>query len=124
MNEKDSKVFFQVRGRHPNLYPVDLPDLLDEGIKDELLSKFSITLLQDLVSLVDQDRNAKSKHVHSVSNVSQTESIALSLDSSSNGSLDVHIIQAFRRSNIGTPKHTTDVEKWRNSSSASVLEEP
>ena len=51
-------VRFLTRGRHPHLYPVDLPDILDEGIKDELLTKFSITLLDDLTKLVFQLEDA------------------------------------------------------------------
>ena len=46
-----------------NLYAVDLPDLLDGGLKDELLTKFSIDLLKDLFSLLDKDtKAAKPKH--------------------------------------------------------------
>lgn len=80
-------VCFRARGRHANLYPVDLPDLLDEGIKDELLKKFGIHLLKDLFSLLDKDtlKAAKSKHVASISN---PESLALSLNSSLGSSLD------------------------------------
>jgi hypothetical protein len=88
--EKRSPVCFQARGRHPNLYPVDLPDILDEGIKDELLTKFSITLLKDLVSLFEADaRAARAKHSRIDSNVSQPESLTYSLDSSMGGSIDV-----------------------------------
>src|ERR1700728_4768493 len=80
-------ILFNARGRHPNLYPVDLPDVLDESIKDELLTKFSITLLKDLVSLFDEDaRAANAKHVNSAS---QPESVAFSLNSSMGGSIDV-----------------------------------
>ena len=87
--EKPSQVHFQAHGRHPNLYPVDLPDILDEGIKDELLVKFSITLLKDLVSLFEADtRAANANHTRSGSNVSHPESLALSLDSSMGGSND------------------------------------
>ena len=92
-------VCFRARGRHANLYPVDLPDLLDEGIKDELLTKFSITLLKDLVSLFEEDaraaharaahaRAAHAKHLRSGSSVSQPESVALSLGSSMDSSID------------------------------------
>jgi len=85
-----SVVHFQAQGRHPNLYPVDLPAILDEHIKDELLTKFSITLLKNLVSLFEEDaRAAQAKHRRSESNVSQPESLALSLASSSmDGSID------------------------------------
>jgi hypothetical protein len=55
---ESTPVYFNTRERHPNLYPVDLPDVLDESIKDELLTKFSITLLKDLVSLFDEDARA------------------------------------------------------------------
>ena len=87
--QQGSSVCFQAHGRHPNLYPVDLPDILDEGIKDELLVKFSITLLKDLVSLFEADtRAANANHTRSGSNVSHPESLALSLDSSMGGSND------------------------------------
>ena len=56
-------VRFRTCGRHSNLYAVDLPDLLDGGLKDELLTKFSIDLLKDLFSLLDKDtKAAKPKH--------------------------------------------------------------
>ena len=65
-------VHFKTRGRHSNLYAVDLPAILDESIKDKLLTKFSIDLLKDLVSLCDRAA-AKPKHVASISNVSQPD---------------------------------------------------
>ena len=85
--EKPSQVHFQAHGRHPNLYAVDLPDILDEGVKDELLTKFGITLLQDLVSLfeLEDSKMAGTKHMCSESDVSQPESVAFSLSSSSMG---------------------------------------
>jgi hypothetical protein len=87
--ESGSSVRFQAQGRHPNLYPVDLPDILDEGIKDELLTKFSITLLKDLISLFEADaRAAQIKHRRIESNVSQPESVAYTLTSSMDGSID------------------------------------
>lgn len=88
--EQGSSVCFQARGRHPNLYPVDLPDILDEGIKDELLTKFSITLLKDLISLFEQDaRAANAKRMRSESNVSQPESVTFGLFSSMDDSTDM-----------------------------------
>jgi hypothetical protein len=88
--EQGSSVRFQAHGRHPNLYPVDLPDILDESIKDELLTKFSITLLKNLISLLEEDaRAAHAKHKHSGSNVSQPESVTHSLNSSMGGSIDI-----------------------------------
>ena len=83
--EEPSRIHFQAHGRHPNLYAVDLPDILDEGIKDELLKKFGITLLQDLVSLFELDEDSKTaatKHKRSESDVSQPESVAYSVSSS------------------------------------------
>ena len=58
----------------------------------KLLTKFSITLLKDLVSLFDEDTraaNLNAKHANSASNASQPESVALSLNSSMGGSVDV-----------------------------------
>ena len=83
-----SQVHFQARGRHANLYAVDLPDILDECIKDELLTKFGITLLQHLVSLfeLEDSKMAGTKHMRSESDGSQPESVAFSLSSSSMGS--------------------------------------
>ena len=127
-SESDNLARFQVRGRHPNLYPVDLPDVLDDGIKDELLTTFSITLLKNLVSLLDEDARAgaESKHVHSDSNVSQPESVTFSLNSSMGGSVDVDTVQAAYAGVVGNrnrkaqkyrdPKY---VESWRSSSSGS-----
>jgi hypothetical protein len=99
-NKQDSEsgvpVRFNARGRHPTLYPVDLPEILDDGIKDELLKKFSITLIKDLVSLLENDAKvANAKHVSKDSNVSQPESVAFSLDSSDlGGSIDVDSSEA------------------------------
>jgi hypothetical protein len=80
-------ITFKTRGRHPNLYPVDLPLILDEGIKDELLRKFSTNLLNDLFALWESSKTT-GKHVPSTSNVSQPESVALSLTSSLGSSVD------------------------------------
>jgi hypothetical protein len=103
--EQGSSVRFQAHGRHPNLYPVDLPDILDEGIKDELLTKFSIALLKDLVSLFEADtRAAQAKHMRNQSNVSQPESVAYTLISSLDGSTDSspHTDQDYVSGNIAT----------------------
>lgn len=118
-------VRFQTRGRHSNLYPVDLPDVLDEGIKDQLLTKFSIDLLKDLFSLLDQEdaKAAKAKHVHSRSDVSQPESVALSLGSSLGGSVDTdppwanhQQVDHYRRGQGSRELSCDRVESWRNSS--------
>ena len=123
-------VRFQTHGRHSNLYPVDLPDVLDEGIKDQLLTKFSIDLLKDLLSLLDQEdtkaanaKAANAKHVHSRSDVSQPESVALSLSSSLGGSVDTdppwanhQQIDHYRRGQGSRELSCDRVESWRNSS--------
>ena len=102
--EQGSSVRFQAHGRHPNLYPVDLPDILDEGIKDELLTKFSITLLKDLVSLFEADRTVQTKHRRIESNVSQPESVAYTITSSMDGSTDSspHTNQTYISGNLTT----------------------
>ena len=87
-------VRFQTRGRHSNLYPVDLPDILDEDIKDELLKRYRTILLKDLVSVFQSDSKlAKAKHAPSGSNVSQPESLTFSLNSTVSGSAHVNDIQ-------------------------------
>lgn len=100
-------VRFNARGRHLNLYPVDLPDILDDAVKDELLRRFSIILLENLIALLDKDASAaKAKHVHSDSNVSQPESVAFSVDSTLGGSIDVGSSQANQ-------EHITSVRRDR-----------
>jgi hypothetical protein len=111
-------VRFQARGRHPNLYPVDLPDVLDDGIKDELLEKFSLILLEGLVSLLDEDaKAAKAKHAHSESSVSQAESVAFSIGSSLGGSVDIGPSQTNQKYLAGDRQNSLDrVMAWMNSS--------
>jgi hypothetical protein len=120
--QSDKQVHFEVRGRHPNLYAVDIPDVLDEDIKDELLIKVSITLLKHLVRLVDEDTEAaKTKHAHSKSNVSEPESVALSLSSSAGGSVDADGCAAVHD---GVAEYVKRVESWRNSASGFIPEQP
>jgi hypothetical protein len=118
-------VRFRARGRHSNLYPVDLPEVLDEGIKDQLLTKFSTTLLKALVSMVDEDaRAANTNHMPSESGssyVSQPESVALSLDSSAAGSVDVHSTQSEYIKSTHQNSHER-VATWRNNESSFSLE--
>jgi hypothetical protein len=108
-------VTFKTRGRHPNLYPVDLPLILDEGIKDELLRKFSTNLLNDLLALWESSNRTTGKHVPSTSNVSQPESVALSLNSSLGGSVDhteadAEDVENFHRETFSRSRY--DVELW------------
>ena len=102
-------VTFKTGGRHPILYPVDLPLILDEAIKDELLRKFSSNLLNDLLSLWESSKTT-GKHVPSTSNVSQPESVALSLNSSLGGSVDDTEADADGVENFH--RKTYDVELW------------
>jgi hypothetical protein len=118
-------VHFDARGRHPNLYPVDLPDILDETIKDELLKKFRIILLRNLASLGEEAKAAKSKHMRSESNVSQPESLAFSMNSSLCGSIDIstsRVGHASLRKN--RQEMLADVESWRTRNSSCIPEEP
>lgn len=87
---------FHARRRHPNLYAVDIPDILDEGVKDELLRKFSIILLKDLVSLLNEEaaRTSNAKHAPRHSSVSQPESLTFSTDSTLGGSVDINTASA------------------------------
>jgi hypothetical protein len=112
-------VHFDARGRHPILYPVDLPDILDESIKDELLTKFRITLLRNLACLLDKEttKAANTKHLRSESNISQPESVAFSVDSSFGGSIDVGTSQGNQQYiSEKRQKEFVDVESWRKSS--------
>jgi len=122
-------VRFNTRGRHCTLYPVDLPDFLDEGVKDELVRKFSIDLLKDLFSLLDEDAKAtKPKHAHSRSDVSQPESVAFSLNSSLGGSVDIDPswathkdVHDYHRSEADREFNSGRMKSWRISSSSHDL---
>jgi hypothetical protein len=122
--KNDKVVSFTARGRHANLYPVDLPDVLDDDIKDELVTSFSIILLNDLVYLSNK-RSATTKHNpsdSSDSSVSQPESLALSLDSILSGSADADTAQdnytfgTERRKKLSRHGSVeSKIEMWRHS---------
>ena len=114
---------FDARGRHSNLYPVDLPGVLDKSVKDELVKRFSILLLKDLVSLLNQDgsnpKHETSKSESSASDVSQPESVAFSINSSLGGKIDPGRSTAHWQDYTGTSKtHQSSerVEHWVKSS--------
>lgn len=118
--EQGSSVRFQAHGRHPNLYPVDLPAILDEGIMDELLTQFSITLLKDLVSLCEEDARAHAGHMRSESTVSQPESVTYSLSSSMDGSVEVGSSDANQ---AYLNKYHERVNSWNRRSESSEMSE-
>jgi hypothetical protein len=51
-----------VRGRHPTVFPVQLPPWLPRHIMEKMVDKFEIILLQEITDMMHEPAKSHSRH--------------------------------------------------------------